>query len=86
VIDTCVAFTAGVLIEAVAVMWLHYSERDAPVRAAACSMLQAGAQVVGLGESFASRGAAVAFVLGYGCGTFTAVLWKRTKGEGKSPH
>jgi hypothetical protein len=73
-------FVAGVTIESACVLWVHFSERGFAGYTALCSMLVATAQVMGLSDALLSKQAArVAFVAGYGCGTF-ATVYLKTKG------
>lgn len=70
------AFASGFVIEMACVYWVHFSERNRALPTALCSMLIGGAQVLGIGESIQDWRVGAAFVLGYGCGTFTAVQRK----------
>ena len=71
------AFASGVLIEATAIAWVHFAERDRPIAAALASMIQATAQVIGIGESLHDWRSAPCFIIGYGAGTALAVVAKR---------
>ena len=71
------AFLGGAVYEACSVGWVHYSDRGSPLVAALFSMLQAVAQVAGIGESVHDLRAAPFFVVGYGVGTYVAVAIKK---------
>lgn len=66
-------FLAGFTIECACVFWVHFSERGAAARTAFFSMCIGSAQVLGIGESIHDPKAGVAFVLGYGVGTYVTV-------------
>lgn len=70
------AFIAGLVLDGTAVFWVHFSERGRALPTAAIAMLQAVAQVVGIGESVHDWHAGPVFVLGYGIGAGLAVRVK----------
>jgi len=72
-----IAFFGGAVYEAGCVGWVHYAERGRPFATALFSMLCATAQVAGIGESVHDLAAAPFFVLGWGVGTYGAVVLKR---------
>jgi hypothetical protein len=67
-------FLCGLLIEAVAVFWVHFAERGRAWRAGAFSALQAAA-LLGLTEC-STWPLRVAFVVGYALGSVVAVKFK----------
>lgn len=69
-------FLSGALIECACVFWVHFSERGRAGATALCSMSIALAEVFGIGESIRHGLVTVAYVLGYGLGTYGAVRWK----------
>jgi hypothetical protein len=72
-----IVFLSGVVVEGIGVFWVHHSERGHAFRTGACSVLQASALVLGIGESVRDALHAPAFVLGYGVGAAVAVWLKR---------
>ena len=74
--STLLALASGFAIETACVYWVHFSERNKALPTALCSMLIGAAQVCGIGESIRDWRVGIAFVLGYGIGTFTAVQRK----------
>lgn len=70
------AFVAGATIEICCVGWVHFSERDRAGATAFCSVLIAIAQVTGIAEAIHGGPGAVAFVAGYGAGTYASVKVK----------
>jgi hypothetical protein len=75
-VEHAVTFASGFAIECACVFWVHYSERGRAASTALCSMLIAGAQVLGIGSAVRDFRFAPAFVLGYGAGTYCAVKLK----------
>lgn len=71
------AFGSGFANEAMAVLWVHAAERGWPIRTAICSVVQALALVVGIGESVHDWHVAPAFVLGYASGAY-AMVWLKS--------
>lgn len=69
-------FTCGALVEVACVWWTHFSERGKAFETALFSMLCAGAQVTGIFDSIKDWRVAPFFVIGYGFGTYIAVIWK----------
>ena len=76
VISCCVAFLGGALYEAACIGWAHYAQEGRPFMTSIFSMLCAISQVAGIGESVTTWIAAPFFVLGYGIGTYGAVVFK----------
>lgn len=72
--EALIAFVASAVYEAAAVVWVRYSERHAPARAALASAVCATCLLTGIGESIRHGGVvSYAFVAGYAVGTFAAV-------------
>lgn len=71
-----IAFASGFAIETACVYWVHFSERGRALPTALCSVVIGTAQVAGIGESIRDWRVGVAFVAGYGLGTYTAVRRK----------
>lgn len=70
------AFCAGAIIESACVLWVHFAGQDRAISTAICSMLVAIAQISGLSEALMSkhkRAASLAYVIGFGTGTYVAV-------------
>ena len=67
------AFVAGIFVDGTAVFWVHYSERGQALKTAFFAMLQAVAQVVGVGEAIHDWRTGPFFVIGYGLGAGLAV-------------
>lgn len=77
ILASCLAaFAAGAFVDGTAVFWVHFSERGRAIPTGAVAMLQAIAQVVGIGESVRDWATAPFFVVGYGLGAAVAVRWK----------
>lgn len=74
--EVLIAFVSGAVFEGVAVVWATSSTQGKAARAAACSMLQAAALVMGVGEVHGAL-ARVAFVVGFGVGSFLGVVATR---------
>jgi hypothetical protein len=77
--DFAFAFVSGFVIEAVAVFWVHYSERGRKWSAGAMSALQATALFYGA-HSDSSAKIAACFIVGYALGSVCAVTakeWRR---------
>ena len=70
-----ITFLSGFLIECACVFWVHYSERGLAAKTAFFSMIVGTAQVLGIGESIRDPWCGVAFVAGYGAGTFLTVRY-----------
>jgi len=70
-------FASGFANEAMAVFWVHNSERGYALRTGLCSAVQALALVVGIGESVHEWRYAPAFVAGYALGATAAVAVKK---------
>jgi hypothetical protein len=68
------AFASGAIYEALSVAWVHQATHGNAIRTAIVSGLQATAMVVGIGESVHERRAGGAFVIGYACGAFIAMV------------
>jgi hypothetical protein len=73
--DFAFAFVSGFVIEAVAVFWVHYSERGRKWSAGAMSALQATALFYGA-HSDSSAKIAACFIAGYALGSVAAVSLK----------
>lgn len=71
-----VAFVCGFAYEAACAYWVRYAEQRKPWHASAWSCFAALVTVIGLGEALHRPLPIVAYVIGYGCGTF-AVVRKR---------
>lgn len=69
-------FLAGAAYEACCAYWVHYSERDAAEEAALCSMGACLVTVFGIEESIHWWPSVVAFVFGYGAGTWAVIKVK----------
>jgi hypothetical protein len=72
-----ITFASGFANEAMAVLWVHNTERGYALRTGLCSAVQALALVVGIGESVHDWRAAPAFIAGYATGAMSAVVWVR---------
>lgn len=70
------ALASGFAIETACVYWVHFSDRNRAGATALCSMAVGTAQICGIGESIKDWRVGVAFVAGYGIGTYTAVRRK----------
>lgn len=66
------AFLGGLAIEATAVFWVHFSERNMRGRLRCVSAVQAVALVAGVGESVHNWRHGAAFVVGYVLGADVA--------------
>jgi len=76
-------FVSGFLIECSCVFWVHYSERRQPAKTAFFSMIVGTAQVLGIGESIRDPWSGIAFVVGYGAGTYLTVRYLKTRLEAR---
>jgi hypothetical protein len=76
VYDCMIAFAGGAIYEAGCVGWVHFSEKGRAIPTALLSMVCAAAQVAGIGTSVKSIWAAPFFIVGYGVGTYCAVILK----------
>jgi hypothetical protein len=72
-----VAFCSGLALEALAVLWVHCSERNHKVGIVLVSAGQALCQVLGLGSALQGPGEALAFVLGHALGPLIGIALKR---------
>ena len=77
IVDGIITFMAGACYEAACVLWVHYSERNAPLKTALAGMFCALCQVLGIGESIRDPLIATCFITGYGVGTYFTVALKR---------
>jgi hypothetical protein len=71
-----IAFVSGFANEAVAVFWVHHSERGNVLGTGVCSSLQAIALVAGIGEGIRDWHHGLAFIVGYTSGAMAAVCMK----------
>lgn len=77
-LESCViAFVSGAVSEALCVFWISASQRGDAILAAILSMLYALAIERGVGEAIHTLPGEVAFILGFGFGTFVAVYLKK---------
>ncbi len=66
----------GAVYECACVFWVHYSEGNRAWRAVAFSMLAALVTVIGIEQSIRRAAFVLAYVLGYGVGTYLAISIK----------
>lgn len=66
-------FFSGAIYELACVFWVHFSEKGKPYHTAVWSMIVAGCQIVGIGESIKDMKVAPFFIIGYGVGSFIGV-------------
>ena len=71
-------FIAGVSVEALAVLWVHYSERNQKLPLFIVSTCLGAAQVLGIGGAINNWQCALAFILGYGFGPLLG-LWIKAR-------
>lgn len=69
-------FVCAALVDALWVMWIHYSERNRPALSAAVSMVLACFTLAGMGSAIRDYTFAPAYIAGLGAGSFGAVWWK----------
>lgn len=81
VAGTSVAFCGGLSLEALAVLWVHYSERNNRVGIVCVSAGQALCQVLGLGSALQGPGEALAFVIGHALGPLVGIALKKRMGH-----
>lgn len=75
-LECLLAFISGAVYEAARALWVHFTERGHPFRAALFSMVVATCQIVGISEALYIHSAALCFIFGYGVGSFTATTVK----------
>lgn len=81
-----IPFLGGLFVEALAVLWVHYSERNAQLPLFLTSLGLGTANVLGLGSAIIHWQAALAFILGYGLGPLLGIRikkWIQSGGGGK---
>lgn len=66
----------GAAYEAGCVFWVHHSEQGQPARASLWSMFNALVTCIGLGEAIHRPIFIAAYAIGFGGGTFVAVVIK----------
>ncbi len=71
------AFFGGFFLEALAVFWVHYSERNQRLKLTCISALQAIALVAGVGESVDNWQHGCVFIIGYALGANAAIYLKK---------
>lgn len=71
------SFASGAINEAVAVFWVHHSERGHALKTGICSAIQATALVVGIGEAVHDWHYGPTFIFGYSLGATLAVYLKK---------
>lgn len=76
-----IALISGALFEFGCVYWVHYSERSQAFKASIWSMIVATTTVVGIGESIKDKRVAIAYIIGYGIGTYLAITFKPNRGN-----
>ncbi len=69
-------FICAALVDALWVMWIHYSERNNAALSALVSMILAGFTLAGMGSAIRDIAFAPAYVAGLGVGSYAAVAWK----------
>lgn len=69
-----IALLSGAAYEGCSVIWVHRATHGTPMQTALVSCVQALAQVLGIGESVRNWRVAPFFILGYGIGSYTAML------------
>ena len=70
------SFIGGLSTEALAVLWVHFAERNKKPQLFWVSVLQGTANVCGIGGAISGWPCAVAYVLGYGCGPLVGIYVK----------
>lgn len=70
-------FACGAAYECGCVFWVHYAERDRRLPAVAWSCFNAAVTVIGVESFLKGLPMAVAYVMGFGTGTYLAMLIKR---------
>lgn len=73
--DAAVAFLGGAFSEACCLFWVNAAEQGRAGRSAVFSMLYAVAIERGVGEAIHGRLGELAFVAGFGFGTWASVRW-----------
>ena len=71
------SFFGGLAMEALAVLWVHFAERNNKPWLFAVAVLQGTATVCGIGGAIQGWPSAVAYVLGYGCGPLLGIYIKK---------
>lgn len=79
VLPIFLAFISGAVGEGLAVLWVHFAERNQRRWLFVISCAQGAATVLGIGEAIQDWRAGVAFVLGYGVGPQIALYFKPEK-------
>ena len=78
-------FLGGLIVEALAVLWVHYAERDKKHPLFGVSLLLGAANVLGIGTAIQHWQSALAFILGYGLGPLAGLhIKKQRKASGSS--
>lgn len=75
-------FACGAVYELACVFWVHYSEKGRARAAVGFSMLAALVTVVGVEQFLKSHAFAVAYIAGFGTGTYLAIrikTWLRSR-------
>lgn len=73
ILPSLIAFFGGLVMELTAVFWVHHTEKRAAEKAGLVSCVQATAMVFGLGETYHAGWPALAFIVGYGTGTYIGI-------------
>lgn len=76
VLSFLLTFIAGGAYECGCVFWVHYSETGQKRPAVMWSMFNACMTIIGVEEFIHSPALKVAYVLGFGCGTYLAIRYK----------
>jgi hypothetical protein len=79
------SFVGGLSTEALAVLWVHFAERNDRYKLFAIAVLQGTANVCGIGGAISGWPCAVAYVVGYGCGPLLGIYVKGRMGSHRPP-
>lgn len=76
-IDLIVTFLSGAAIEAFAVLWVHYSERNMRLHLFIVSLMLGLSNVTGMSGALTGWAGVTAYVLGYGIGPQIGISLKK---------
>ncbi len=78
-ISILIAFLSGFLLELASAFWVRYVADKLAVKSAAFAVIYAACLVFGLDAALHRPAQAVAWVLGFGLGSFVGVQWSKRK-------
>ena len=79
------SFSGGLATETLAVLWVHFAERNNKPWLFVIALLQGIANVCGIGGAINGWACALAYVLGYGCGPLVGIYIKSRIGQQSTP-